>query len=247
MKRLFTEGFTVLDIAEALVSFDADRNAGEVRKYMYENGLEIVGVRRDGVVSGFVKREELASGKCADHMHDFDESLVLSATSSLQGALAVLAESEYCFLSILGTVGGIVTRNDIQKPPVRMWLFGMITIIEMFMLRTIEAQYPNGTWQQELSEGRLQKAMEILQERKRRNQAAKLIDCLQLSDKAYILMKDPVLRKDAGFESKRAAKTAMKELESLRNNLAHAQDLLTYNWAAILEMSKRLEKVMTRI
>ena len=128
-----------------------------------------------------------------------------------------------------------------------MWLFGMITIIEMLMARTIETQYPEGIWQQELSEGRLKKAMEIFEERKRRNQVAKLIDCLQLSDKAYILMKDPVLREDAGFESKRAAKTAMKGLDSLRNNLAHAQDLLTYNWAAILEMSNSLEKVMTRI
>jgi hypothetical protein len=60
-------------------------------------------------------------------------------------------------------------------------------------------------------------------------------------------MKDPVIRDDAGFESMRAAKIAIKELESLRNNLAHAQDLLTYNWDAILAISNRLEKVMTRI
>ena len=65
MKRLFTEGFTVLDIAEALVSFDADRNAVEVQRFMAENGLEIAGVRKDGLVSGYVRREELASGKCS--------------------------------------------------------------------------------------------------------------------------------------------------------------------------------------
>ena len=247
MKRLFTEGFTILDIAEALLSFDADRNAAEVQRFMSKNGLQIVGVRRDGLVSGYVKHEELGAGTCANHMHHFDASPVLSATASLQEVMEALAESDYCFVRVLGNVGGIVTRNDTQKPPVRMWLFGMITIIEMFMVRTIETQYPNGEWQQELSVGRLNKARKILEERKRRNQTAELIDCLQLSDKAYILMKDPVLREDAGFDSMRAAKTAIKELEALRNNLAHAQDLLTYNWAAILAMSTRLEKVMTRI
>jgi hypothetical protein len=29
---------------------------------------------------------------------------------------------------VLGQVGGIVAKTDLQKPPVRMWLSGMITI-----------------------------------------------------------------------------------------------------------------------
>jgi len=247
MKRLFTGGFTVLDIAENLVSFDADKDAVETERYMDESNLEIIGLRNEGVVVGYVRREELTHGQCFEHMHCFDENLVLSATSSLQEVLEVLAESEYCFVSVLGKVGGIVTRYDIQKPPVRMWLFGMITIIEMFMVRAMEAQYPNGSWQVELSAGRLNSAREILKERKRRNQAARLVDCLQLSDKALVLLKDLDMRADMGFQSMRAAKSAIKRLESLRNNLAHAQDILTYDWEVIVTISKRLDKVMTRI
>ena len=214
---------------------------------MSESNLDIVGLRNEGLVAGYVRRDELTDGKCSDHMHYFDENLVLSATSSLQEVLEVLAESEYCFVSVLGKVGGIVTRHDIQKPPVRMWLFGMITIIEMFMVRAIEAQFPNDSWQVELSDGRLNRARKILKERKRRNQTAKLIDCLQLSDKAFILIKDPGRREDFGFQSMRAAKNGIKVIESLRNNLAHAQDILTYDWEVIVAMSKRLDTVMTRI
>lgn len=84
MTRLFAEGFTVLDMAENLVSFDADKDAGETKRYMAESNLEIVGLRNEGVVAGYVRREELTHGKCSDHMHHFDEALVLSATSSLQ-------------------------------------------------------------------------------------------------------------------------------------------------------------------
>ena len=247
MKRLFTEGFTVLDIAETLVSFDADKDAADTKLYMSESNLEIVGLRNKGLVAGYVKRDELTDGKCSDHMHHFDENLVLSATSSLQEVLEILAESEYCFVSLLGKVGGIVTRYDIQKPPVRMWLFGMITIIEMFMVRAIETQYPNDNWQVEFSKGRLNRAKEILKERKRRNQTARLIDCLQFSDTALILIKNSDMREDFGFQSMRAAKNGIKNIESLRNNLAHAQDIFTHDWEAIVTMSKRLDKVMTRI
>jgi hypothetical protein len=33
MKRLFTEGFTAMDIAEPLLSFDADKSAEHVRQF----------------------------------------------------------------------------------------------------------------------------------------------------------------------------------------------------------------------
>ena len=247
MQRLFTEGFIVLDISKSLISFDAERDAADVQRFMSEKNLAIIGVRKDGVVAGYANKDELTGGKCADHMQEFDDKQVLSATSSLQEVMGALAETRYCFVSVLGKVGGIVSRTDIQKPPVRMWLFGMITIMEMFMVRTIEKLYPKGSWQQEVSKGRLKKAEEILRERQRRNQDARLIDCLQFSDKGYILIKDPDMRKDFGFETMRLAKRAIKDLESLRNNLAHTQDILTHNWAAIVTMATRLNKIMTRI
>ena len=247
MQRLFTEGFTVLDISEALVSFDADRDAAEVQRFMAEKNLSIIGIRKDGVVAGYTTRDQLTGGRCGEHIHPFDDKTVLSATASLQEVMEALSAKRYCFVSVLGKVGGIVSRADIQKPPVRMWLFGMITILEMFMVRAIEKLYPNGSWQQEVSQGRLKKAEEILRERQRRNQDARLIDCLQFSDKGYILIKNPDMRKDFGFESMGVAKRAVKDLESLRNNLAHAQDILMDNWDAIVVMATRMNKIMTRI
>ncbi|MFV1975256.1 MAG: bifunctional (p)ppGpp synthetase/guanosine-3',5'-bis(diphosphate) 3'-pyrophosphohydrolase, partial [Candidatus Scalindua sp.] len=137
--------------------------------------------------------------------------------------------------------------NDIQKPSVRMWLFGMITIVEIFIARTIEIKHPQSAWRRELSPERLKKAEDLQNERKRRDQHVTLLDCLQLGDKAKILMKDPEMREDMGFESKRTADKALKDFESLRNNLAHAQDIITYNWESIVTISRRLNKIMTRI
>ena len=40
------------------------------------------------------------------------------------------------------------------------------------------------SWKQFLSDSRIHKAEQLLQERNRRNQSLTLLDCLQLSDKA---------------------------------------------------------------
>jgi hypothetical protein len=55
------------------------------------------------------------------------------------------------------------------------------------------------------------------------------------------------MREDMGFESKRTAEKVSKDFESLRNNLAHAQDIITNNWETIVVISRRLNKIMTRI
>jgi len=247
MKRMFTEGFMAIDIAEPLASFDTDKCAVDTLQFMNKNDLEIVGIRREGVVAGYVQQQDLTGGKCGDHMHCFDKEIVLADTSFYPEVIDCLSRSKYCFISVLGSVGAVITRNDIQKPSVRMWLFGMITIVETFIARTIEIKYPQSTWRRELSPERLKKAEDLQNERKRRGQHVTLLDCLQLGDKAKIIMKDPEMREDMGFESKRTAEKVSKDFESLRNNLAHAQDIITNNWETIVVISRRLNKIMTRI
>ncbi|MHC4557674.1 MAG: Swt1 family HEPN domain-containing protein [Planctomycetota bacterium] len=247
IKRLFTEGFTAIDIAEPLLSFDADKPAEHVQRFMSDNNLGVIGVRNNGVVTGYVQLENLAGGTCADYVNHFDESAVLSHTSSYQEVIDCLSRSKYCFVSVLGSVDAVITHSDIQKPPVRMWLFGMISILEMFISRTLKAKYRDSSWQDELSANRLKKAQNLHDERRRRNQHVNLLDCLQLVDKIHILMKDPDFNEEAGFESKREAEKAIRDFESLRNNLAHAHDIVTYDWDSIIKISQRLDRIMTRI
>jgi hypothetical protein len=42
MKRLFTEGFTAMDIAEPLLSFDADKSPEHVRQFMSDGNLGVI-------------------------------------------------------------------------------------------------------------------------------------------------------------------------------------------------------------
>jgi hypothetical protein len=247
MRRLFTEDFNAADIADPCLSFDAERSASDVREVMIRRDATVAGVRVDGLVAGYVRQEDLGSGTVGDVVRAFAPGEVIPYTAGFHDVLASLAVFETVFVTSTGTVSAVIDRRDLQSAPVRMWLFGLITILESFVSRELEARFPDESWTTELSAGRLAKARELLSERRRRNLEASLVDCLQFGDKAGILVRQPDIREDWGFESKRQADRQIQDLQSLRNHLAHAQDILTYDWATILELAQRLDTIITRI
>ena len=243
--RIFTENFTARDIAAALVSFDETADASEVRRFMRERRFRIVGIRREGLVVGYVRQEELDGATCGDAIKEIRDGDVVNAWSSFTRLISALRDRERVFVRSFGQIGGLVSRSDLQKPPVRMWLFGMITIIEMALHRMIDERFPKDGWTAEISPGRLQKARQLLEERQRRNQDLTLLDCLQFSDKGHLIAKDPQLRDRFGFTSRRHAEQAVKELQALRNGLAHSQDIIDSDWNTIVRLSDRLQDILT--
>ncbi|MGB5537797.1 MAG: HD domain-containing protein [Thiogranum sp.] len=242
-KRMFMELFTARDIAEGLLSFDADSDCVEVKTILELRKREVASVRVNGAVQGYLRLSDLGAGQCADCFRHFTIDQVLSGSAALSDVIHVLTRHDYCFVTMLGNVSGVISRDDINKPMVRMWLFGIVTMIEMGLVQMIKEQYPEQSWQSVVSEGRLEKAKQIQCERQRRNQHCELIDCLQLSDKGQILMESESTMKRLGFETRGGAKRAVKELESLRNHLAHAQDVVSHDWAQIARLSQRMEEV----
>ena len=101
--------------------------------------------------------------------------------------------------------------------------------------------FPGERWTALVSPARLARARELQAERERRDQGCDLVDCLQLGDKAQVLLTDPHQLEELGFSSRKAAKKVVKELESLRNNLAHAQDIVTHDWPQIARMTRNLQ------
>ena len=243
-RRIFEEGFTAMDVAVHLRSFDRETPAPVVRQLMQTHDFDVVGVRVQGLVEGYVSRESLDEGACGDHFHAFEEDDILQADAPLSKVVLHFRRKPRAFVRVLGAVGGIVTVSDMQKPCVRMWLFGVITMMEMNMNRLIEARYPGGRWKALVPEKRLEKAVEFWKERKRRNQETDLLACLQFSDKGQLLMKDPEIRRRLEISSRRQGEERVKMLESLRNNLAHAQDIITYDGETIVRLAENLGRTL---
>ncbi len=242
-KRMFAEIFTARDIAEGLLSFDADTPCKKVEKDLRHQRREVASIRVSGSVQGYVRLSDLGAEDCADSLRHFTVDQVVPGSATFSDVIHVLTRHHYCFVTMLGSVAGVIRRDDINKPMVRMWLFGIVTMVEMGLVQLIHERFPHDNWQQQLSAGRLQKAREIQAERQRRNVHCELIDCLQLSDKGQILIDDPAAMLRLGFETKSVAKRVLKELESLRNHLAHAQDVVMHDWAQIARLSMRMDEI----
>jgi len=246
MEKLFTEGFSVMDIAEPLPSIEGVSPAADALELVEKTRLPILGILEEDRIAAFLRLEDISNGLCRDRARPLDELPVLEHEASLPETFEALAGSPYCLVRVDGDVRSIVGRLDIQKAPVRMWLFGMVTIVEMFMTRIILEAYPDNGWTGMLTKNRLKRAERFMKERTRTGGGVRLIDCLQLSDKATIIMKDEDLFAEFRFESKREARKAVREFESLRNNLAHSHDL-SLNWEAILDISRNIDITLSRV
>jgi hypothetical protein len=240
--RIFLRNLVARDIAEPLPSFDNNLPAEEARTALLEARQSVAGVRNKGWVTGYLIADELGEGICANYTHPLDEAVVLADSTPLLDLTRALKEREWVLMRVLGEVSGIVTKDDLQDPPVRMWLFGMITVIELRFQKMIEEHFQAEEWVKHISPSRLEKARLMLEERRRRNQDSALVECLQFSDKAQIIARDERLRQQAGFASRHRADEGIKRMERLRNNLAHSQSIVDTDWEVIAGISDHLQR-----
>lgn len=247
IRRFFKAGFTAADMAEALVSFDADRPAERVRAFMETHNLAAVGVRRDGIVAGYLTSDVSTDGICGDHASPFENAIVVEDATPLHLVVPMLDEEPCVFVSALGAASGIVTREDVEKPPVRMWLFGLLTLIEMAFSHLIQNRFPGDTWREIIRRGRLARAVTLQKDRAHRDQKRSLVDCLHLVDKANIVFRDPELRERFGFPSRTAAQRAISIAVELRNDLTHAHEIVPDNWEAIVQFSTNVDRLLDLI
>jgi predicted transcriptional regulator len=241
LRRTFDEVFSVRHVTENLASFDAERDVDSVRGFMEEKEFDVVGVRISGYVSGYVERVDLSNGVLRNHLLTFSEPECINESEPLLRLLEGLKRSRRLFVSRQGRVYGIVTKGDLEKGPVRMWLFCVISLLEMQLLRLIREFYPDDGWRDCLETDRFGKVEGNFIDLRRRNEHVDLADCLQFCDKREIVLGTPELRDVLQFVSKTAGGKLLKRLEDLRNDLAHAQSVITGRWPDLVELAGQAE------
>ena len=96
LRRFFQEGFSVRDIAEPLPSFDGTAPGEHVRDIMSSRAFDVVGIRADGIITGYVERTDLSNGCCGDVARRFDDSQLVAETlplAQLAGGVSCAAAS----------------------------------------------------------------------------------------------------------------------------------------------------------
>jgi hypothetical protein len=239
--QLFLNAFSARDLAEPLASFDETTDRRTIRSAMEQRQLEFVGIRSGGLITAWAARDDENHSQLP--ARPLASAAVVADTASLNDVVQALNETICVLVRSLGEIGGVICRRDIQKPAMRMWLFGLVTISELRVTQIIDELCPRDAWQQYLSPGRLQKARELQHERSRRGQTRSLLDCLQFADKGRIVARDERLRERTRFSTKHQVDEFVTALQDLRNNLAHAQDL-SGDWGVICELATNLHRIV---
>ncbi len=242
--RTFSQSLSAVDLAEPLLSLDENQAAGMAAELMRERNITVLGVRREGAVVGWIATGSSREGMIRQHSQPFGDMGILQEGAGLDAVLAALAEAEHVFVEWLGAIAGVITRRDLQKPPLRMWLFGAITVLDTNLTRAIEELFPNDSWQMRLSTGRMEKAAALRAERERRGSRCELIDCLQIKDKADILMTEPMCLAVLGVTSRREGERLTSSVEKLRNHLAHAQELEPVHLATAIRLAASIRSIV---
>jgi hypothetical protein len=240
--QLFLSGFTARDLAEPLASFDESTPISIVRSALKGRSLAFVGIRQQGLVTGWMAASDF-DDKAALTARPLDTASIIADTASLDVVVAALDRTPCLLVRSLGQIGGLICRRDLQKPAMRMWPFGLVTISELRVTRMIEEYCPQESWRQYLSPGRLQKANAFLVVRRERGQQHSLLDCLQFADKGRIVARHAPLREQTRFASKRDAERFIASLQQLRDNLAHAQDI-SGDWEVIRDLAMNLHRIV---
>lgn len=247
LRELFKESITVKYLAEPLKSVQADEAAEILRPWMEAHDFDVLGIEEEGVVCGYVQRSLLGKGRCGDFQKIFHPSELIASSTPLMELLPLLGQKRRLFVLEGNRISGIVTCGDLQKAPVRMLLFGLVTLLEMNLLRLVRIFYPDDTWQPFLKKERLVAAKNLWEQGRARNEAIDLVDYLQFCDKRDLILASPDVFERLGLKSKRYGERFFKAAEALRNKLAHAQDLVNgSSWPEVISLAQEIETLLQR-
>jgi hypothetical protein len=249
LRNLFENNITIEYVAEPLKGVSADADVAEVWHWMVMQDFDVVGVELEGAVSGYIERNSLKNkqGRCRDYQQVFHPKELIAISTPLMKLLPILQQTSRLFVLDCNSVSGIVTYGDLQKAPVRMLLFGLLTLLEMNLLRLVRRYYSQDSWQPVLKPERLEIARRLWHESQARNEATDLLDYIQFCDKRELVLQQPELLQQLGLKSKRSGERFLKSAEHLRNRLAHAQDLVSgSSWTELISLAEAMEQLLVR-
>jgi len=225
IRRLFETGVTVRSIYEPLKACSAEADATEMMQLLNERSFAVAGVKEvDKPITHFVTADDLKKGGTVqDHAQRISIEDVISDATPLAKMFSLLGAHPYSFVLVDDLIAGIITRADLNKPPARIYLFGLVSLLEMHLVFWINKEFGDDAWKQHLKEARIEQAFGIYEQRKQKHQELNLCECLQVCDKADVVITHQELRDLFGINNKSEGRKLFKRAQDLRDLLAHAQ------------------------
>jgi hypothetical protein len=250
IRALFETSITVRSICEPLKACFAHEKATETAHLLRDRGFDVAGVKDDDseTIKRFVRASALRkAGTVGDYGEDISLENLISDATPLAQIFSVLGNRSYSFVLGGGSVSGIVTRADLNKPPARIYLFALVSLLEMHLLFWIREEFGD-TWSERLKQNRIDDAKKLFEKRRQKGQELDLCECLQICDKATLVISSARLRELLGIESKNAGAKIFRRVQDLRDLLAHGQTNLVEgsSWEELSIIVRWIERALEK-
>jgi len=248
LQSLFIDNITTKYIFEPIYSCKLTDNSKYVREVLEKRHFDVVGVTDNNKkIIGYAKRTDLNNGFVKQFTHEIKLNQIISDSTPIPKLLNIFSENSFVFVLENNLVNGIVTRADINKSIVRIYLFGIISLFEMHLTFWINYYYKDNSWTTLLKKERLAKANGIYELRKGKNEDLSLLECIQLCDKKVILKSTPNFLNIFDL-SREQTERFLEDIEKIRNELAHSQNSIISNldWKDFVKAISFIESFLTK-
>ncbi|MBL7906152.1 MAG: hypothetical protein JNL22_14100 [Bacteroidales bacterium] len=233
LEDIFTNQISVINVATPT----HEATLGQARRICADNNFDVHLVRNSESNDLRLYERETDTVRL---LVDYE---VVSECTPILDVMELLLVYPQVFVKVKRNVKMIVSRADLDSIPVRIWLFGMISLLEVELRDKIRSM--GNDWQQSLSEGRLSYARDLFAKKQQRNEEVEMLDCLQIVDLSCIVTRqwDRFQSQFAGIERNEFS-AHLKDMNQLRDELAHAQKL-TPEWNEIFELMVFVRKCLS--
>lgn len=221
-----------------------------VLETMHRRNYDIMPVKENGKFVGYVEREILVKLKQIEPaIQQINLDIVVSADTCVHEMIDLFQKSRFFFVNRANDLVGLVTYADLDKIPVRVWLFILICKFEFLLLQLIKNFYEGSSWLNKLTTKRREKITDLFDEKRKHDIDISLENCLNLGDMIELLESDRKLRSFVGYTSRNSCKRECSGLDVLRNNVMHPSTSLVNNYDGVVlsKRKNRLQQATKRI
>jgi hypothetical protein len=227
LEEIFTAKITVLTIAVPINPLPLE----QARKECIKNNFDVHLIRDPDQESLMVYC------RMKDRVRALNDSEVIADSTPMLEVLESLYYKEQLFVKVKRNITHIVSRSDIDKIPIRIWLYGIISLFEIELKEIIKIVVND--WEKKISEKRLDSAKRLFALKKERNEEIDLLGCVQLVDVGTIVNQSWDCFKDYFPVSLAKAEVTegFEQINILRDTLAHGQKL-PMDWPVIHKLAQ---------
>lgn len=178
-----------------------------------------------GVLDVAASMSGVAAGQAVrDHMQPLGEGHLIGADASILTFIRDADRHPFRFVVSGREINGLVSVSDLQRLPVRAALFAIVTQLEMTMADVVRRRFSQpDAWMRLLSQGRAEKARKNIASAKSEDTLVDRLLYTEFCDKVTIIEKAKIVLGDGSVKKGRFQRD-MKDIQNLRDNLAHAND-----------------------